>query len=165
MFVARTIDDETWDDLEDALISADFGPDITDAIVDELRGKVASVPHRPTRPTCSGCCARPSRSGSPKLDPTLKLSNRPAVVLVVGVNGVGKTTTIGKFAKFLRNYDRTRRRRRGRHVPRGRGRAARDLGGARRARRSCGRSSRARIRPRSPSRPSRRRSARASRSC
>jgi fused signal recognition particle receptor len=42
-----------------------------------------------------------------KLDPTLALSNRPAVVLVVGVNGVGKTTTIGKFAKFLRNYDRS----------------------------------------------------------
>jgi fused signal recognition particle receptor len=42
-----------------------------------------------------------------KFDTTLKLSERPAVVLVVGVNGVGKTTTIGKFAKFLRNYDRT----------------------------------------------------------
>ena len=42
-----------------------------------------------------------------KLDPTLKLTERPAVVLVVGVNGVGKTTTIGKFAKFLTNYGRT----------------------------------------------------------
>jgi fused signal recognition particle receptor len=42
-----------------------------------------------------------------KLDSTLKLSARPAVVLMVGVNGVGKTTTIGKFAKFLRNYDRS----------------------------------------------------------
>ena len=42
-----------------------------------------------------------------KLDTTLKLSARPAVVLVVGVNGVGKTTTIGKFAKFLKTYDRT----------------------------------------------------------
>ena len=40
-------------------------------------------------------------------DPTLKLTNRPAVVLVVGVNGVGKTTTIGKFAKFLTNYGRS----------------------------------------------------------
>jgi fused signal recognition particle receptor len=41
------------------------------------------------------------------LDSTLKLSARPAVVLMVGVNGVGKTTTIGKFAKFLRNFDRS----------------------------------------------------------
>ncbi|HYI34759.1 MAG TPA: signal recognition particle-docking protein FtsY, partial [Glaciibacter sp.] len=40
-------------------------------------------------------------------DPTLTLSARPAVVLIVGVNGVGKTTTIGKFAKFLRTYDRS----------------------------------------------------------
>ena len=42
-----------------------------------------------------------------RLNPTLTLSNRPAVVLVVGVNGVGKTTTIGKFSKFLVGYGRT----------------------------------------------------------
>ena len=41
MFARKTIDDETWVELEDALISADFGPDLTDAIVDELRAKVA----------------------------------------------------------------------------------------------------------------------------
>ncbi len=106
MFARGKIDDETWDDLEDALISADFGPDLTDAIVDELRGKVAKYRtddpadlQRMLRETIEERLAR--------LDPTLTLSNRPAVVLVVGVNGVGKTTTIGKFAKFLRNYDRT----------------------------------------------------------
>ena len=42
-----------------------------------------------------------------KFDTTLRLTERPAVVLVVGVNGVGKTTTIGKFAKFLQRYGRT----------------------------------------------------------
>src|SRR5690606_7879879 len=42
-----------------------------------------------------------------KFDTTLKLTERPAVVLVVGVNGVGKTTTIGKFAKFLQRYGRS----------------------------------------------------------
>jgi fused signal recognition particle receptor len=42
-----------------------------------------------------------------RLNPTLTLSARPAVVLVVGVNGVGKTTTIGKFAKFLTGHGRT----------------------------------------------------------
>ena len=42
-----------------------------------------------------------------KFDTTLKLTERPAVVLVVGVNGVGKTTTIGKFTKFLRGYQRS----------------------------------------------------------
>src|SRR5690606_3030295 len=41
-----------------------------------------------------------------KFDPTLSLQNRPAVILVVGVNGVGKTTTIGKLANYLRAFDK-----------------------------------------------------------
>ncbi|MGE3191877.1 MAG: signal recognition particle-docking protein FtsY [Microbacteriaceae bacterium] len=106
MFARGKIDDQTWEDLEDALLSADFGPDITDAIVDELRGKVAKF--RTDDPADLQRMLRETiEERLAKLDPTLALSNRPAVVLVVGVNGVGKTTTIGKFAKFLRNYDRS----------------------------------------------------------
>jgi fused signal recognition particle receptor len=106
MFSRAAIDDDTWTDLEDALISADFGPDLTDAIVDELRGKVARF--RTDDPADLQRMLRETiEERLAKLDPTLALSNRPAVVLVVGVNGVGKTTTIGKFAKFLRNYDRS----------------------------------------------------------
>ena len=40
MFARKTIDDETWTDLETPLLGADFGPDITEAMVDELRAKV-----------------------------------------------------------------------------------------------------------------------------
>jgi fused signal recognition particle receptor len=106
MFARGKIDDETWTDLEDALISADFGPDVTDAIVDELRGMVAKF--RTDDPADLQRMLREViEERLAKLDPTLALSNRPAVVLVVGVNGVGKTTTIGKFARFLRNYDRS----------------------------------------------------------
>ena len=106
MFARPTIDDTTWDDLEDALISADFGPDITESIVDELRASVAK--YRTTDPVDLKRMLRETlEERLAKLDPTLHLSNRPAVVLVVGVNGVGKTTTIGKFAKFLTNYGRT----------------------------------------------------------
>ncbi|HWH97228.1 MAG TPA: signal recognition particle-docking protein FtsY [Pseudolysinimonas sp.] len=106
MFSRATIDDETWDALEDALISADFGPDLTDAIVDELRGKVAK--YRTTDPADLQRMLRETiEERLSRLDSTLTLSNRPAVVLVVGVNGVGKTTTIGKFAKFLTNYGRS----------------------------------------------------------
>ncbi len=106
MFSRATIDDETWDGLEDALISADFGPDLTDAIVDELRGKVAK--YRTTDPADLQRMLRETiEERLSRLDSTLTLSNRPAVVLVVGVNGVGKTTTIGKFAKFLTNYGRS----------------------------------------------------------
>ena len=52
---------------------------------------------------------------------------KPGVVLVVGVNGSGKTTTVGKLARILVAEDRGRARR-GRHVPRRRRRAARHLG-------------------------------------
>ena len=106
MFAKKTIDDDTWSDLEDALITADFGPTITDEVIEHLRAQVRRFSttdpvdlRRMLRETLEERLAR--------LDPTLHLSARPAVVLVVGVNGVGKTTTIGKFSKFLTNYGRT----------------------------------------------------------
>jgi fused signal recognition particle receptor len=106
MFAKKTIDEQTWEDLEDALIQADFGPDVTDAVVSELRAKVDRY-----KTTDPADLQRMLREGIEerlsKLDSTLTLSERPAIVLVVGVNGVGKTTTIGKFAKFLRTYDRS----------------------------------------------------------
>ncbi len=106
MFSRATIDATTWDDLEDALISADFGPDITDSVINELRASVAR--YKTTDPADLKRMLRETlEERLARLDPTLHLSARPAVVLVVGVNGVGKTTTIGKFAKFLTNYGRT----------------------------------------------------------
>ena len=106
MFAKKTIDEDTWSDLEDALISADFGPDLTDEVVAELRGLVKRF--STTDPVDLKRMLREIlEERLARLDPTLTLSDRPAVVLVVGVNGVGKTTTIGKFAKFLTGYGRT----------------------------------------------------------
>jgi fused signal recognition particle receptor len=106
MFARKTIDDETWSDLEDALISADFGPDITDSLIEELRASVAK--YHTTDPVDLKRMLRENlEERLAKYNPTLSLSNRPAIVLVVGVNGVGKTTTIGKFAKFLTGYGRS----------------------------------------------------------
>ncbi|MCU1414667.1 MAG: ftsY [Microbacteriaceae bacterium] len=106
MFSRKTIDDETWDDLEDALISADFGPDVTESVIDELRAAVKR--YATTDPTDLKRMLRETlEERLARLDPTLHLTARPAVVLVVGVNGVGKTTTIGKFAKFLKGYNRS----------------------------------------------------------
>lgn len=106
MFSKPKIDESTWEDLEDALIGADFGPDITDEIVERLRGQVAEF-----RMEDPGDLKRLLRETIEerldRFDTTLKLSDRPAVTLVVGVNGVGKTTTIGKFAKFLRGHGRS----------------------------------------------------------
>jgi fused signal recognition particle receptor len=106
MFARPTIDETTWDDLETALLTADFGPDITERIVDELREKVDRF--RTTDPRdLQRMLKETLEEHFAKFDTTLRLTERPAVVLVVGVNGVGKTTTIGKFAKFLQRYGRS----------------------------------------------------------
>jgi fused signal recognition particle receptor len=106
VFGAKTIDEDTWDDLESALIRADFGPAVTEEIVDRIKAQVER--YRTTDPRDVQRMLRELvEERLSKYDPTLKLTERPAVVLVVGVNGVGKTTTIGKFAKFLRNYGRS----------------------------------------------------------
>lgn len=106
MFVKPTIDENTWDDLETALLTADFGPDITERIVDELREKVDR--YRTTDPRdLQRMLKETLEEHFANFDTTLRLTERPAVVLVVGVNGVGKTTTIGKFAKFLQRYGRS----------------------------------------------------------
>lgn len=106
VFGAKTIDEDTWDDLEAALIRADFGPAVTEEIVDAIKAQVER--YRTTDPRDVQRMLREIvEERLAKYDPTLKLTERPAVVLVVGVNGVGKTTTIGKFARFLRTYDRS----------------------------------------------------------
>lgn len=102
---SEPISEDTWDDLETALISADFGPDITESILEELRGEVER--HRVTEAKELRRMLRESlEERLAAFDPTLTLSDRPAVILVVGVNGVGKTTTIGKFANYLRSFDK-----------------------------------------------------------
>ncbi|WP_144834910.1 signal recognition particle-docking protein FtsY [Microbacterium sp. BH-3-3-3] len=106
LFVKPTIDETTWEDLETALLTADFGPDVTERLVDELREKVER--YRTTDPRdLQRMLKETLEEHFAKFDTTLRLTERPAVVLVVGVNGVGKTTTIGKFAKFLQRYGRT----------------------------------------------------------
>ena len=106
MFVKPTIDETTWDDLETALLTADFGPEVSERIIDELREKVER--YRTTDPRDLQRMLRETvEEHFAKFDTTLRLSERPAVVLVVGVNGVGKTTTIGKFAAYLRRFDRS----------------------------------------------------------
>jgi len=106
VFVRPTIDEDTWDGLETALIQADFGPDITERVVEQLRADVERS--RTTDPRdLNRMLQETLEERFAKYDTTLKLTERPAVVLVVGVNGVGKTTTIGKFAHFLRRYGRS----------------------------------------------------------
>ena len=106
MFTRPVIDAQTWENLETALIGADFGPDITERLIEELTAKVERF--RTTDPQdLHRMLVETLEEHFARFDPTLRLTERPAVVLVVGVNGVGKTTTIGKFADFLRRHGRT----------------------------------------------------------
>lgn len=100
------ITEQTWDDLEDTLLQADFGPDVTDALMESVRAEVDRI--GTTKPDDVQAILKDAlESQLAEYDPTLRLTQRPAVVMVVGVNGVGKTTTIGKFAKFLTNAGRS----------------------------------------------------------
>ena len=100
------ITEQTWEDLEDTLLGADFGPDVTDALISSVRAEVDRI--GTTKPDDVQAILKDSLEAQlAEYDPTLRLTERPAVVMVVGVNGVGKTTTIGKFAKFLTNAGRS----------------------------------------------------------
>jgi len=106
LFVKPTIDETTWEDLETALLTADFGPDITERLIEELQDKVER--YRTTDPKDLQRMLKESlEEHFSRFDTTLHLAERPAVVLVVGVNGVGKTTTIGKFAAYLKRFGRS----------------------------------------------------------
>ena len=100
MFQRETITEETWDELETALITADFGPDITEQLIDALRADVERLMVDDPKDLKRMLRERLEERFA-EYDPTLSLQERPAVILVVGVNGVGKTTTIGKLSRFL----------------------------------------------------------------
>ena len=92
------IDDETWERLEEALILADAGAPTTAAIVERLEHEVegGAVPAdgEAVRRRLIEILAEVASTGRAPLD----LGSEPAVLLMVGVNGTGKTTTIGKIA-------------------------------------------------------------------
>ncbi|EHL74018.1 signal recognition particle-docking protein FtsY [Subdoligranulum sp. 4_3_54A2FAA] len=97
---ASEITDELYDDLEEQLILADTGADVAMRLVEELRQEVRRK-HLKT-----GADALEALKGiireMLRADGDMQLSGRPAVVLVIGVNGVGKTTSIAKLAHLYK---------------------------------------------------------------
>jgi fused signal recognition particle receptor len=99
--VFQTLDDEAWERLEETLIYADVGATTTAKIVERLETEASSgdlsggeqLAHRLTE-IVAEVAARPG-------DLTIDLRANPTVILMVGVNGTGKTTTIGKIAWHL----------------------------------------------------------------
>ncbi|MFC4111410.1 signal recognition particle-docking protein FtsY [Nonomuraea zeae] len=98
------LDDDVWDEIEESLITADVGVAPTQAMVEELRTKVKVLGSRTPDEVRKLLREQLLAQVNPDLDRTLhiqKHGERPAVVLVVGVNGTGKTTTTGKLARSL----------------------------------------------------------------
>ena len=96
----ETVDESTWEELEDALLVADTGVDYAESLVAEVRAESERIGL--TNPKdVKALLVETIETRLAAHDPTLTLTDRPAVVLLVGVNGVGKTTTLGKFARFL----------------------------------------------------------------
>ncbi len=97
VFAGRRVDDATLDELEEALILADLGVGLTGEVMDELRAKLRAERIEDGDAALEALKGilreKLADSGKP-----LELNTSPSVILVIGVNGVGKTTTIGKLA-------------------------------------------------------------------
>ncbi|MBQ3724402.1 MAG: signal recognition particle-docking protein FtsY [Oscillospiraceae bacterium] len=95
------MDDAFYEDLTDALIMADVGAELSEDVVRQLQN-VAYVKRLRTEEDIKGAL-RQALSQRLAVGPTaLNLSTQPSVVLFIGVNGVGKTTSIGKIAHVLK---------------------------------------------------------------
>ena len=94
------VDEDFFDELEETLIRGAVGANVTMRIMDELRDRVRHAGI--TEPSEVIGQLREIITGLMGEESPLDLSTKPSVVLVIGVNGVGKTTTIGKMAAYLR---------------------------------------------------------------
>lgn len=98
VFSVSELDDDFYDELEESLIVADLGTETASKATDRLRKAVSAKHIRQAdeaREELRSILVDMLNVG----DPELKLKTLPSVILVIGVNGVGKTTTIGKIAK------------------------------------------------------------------
>ena len=100
----ENLDEDAWEEVEEALLSADVGVGATNEIVEALRTRTKVLGTRSQGELRALLAEELVSALQPDLDRslhTLPTSDRPAVVLVVGVNGTGKTTTCGKLARVL----------------------------------------------------------------
>ena len=95
------VDEEMLEELEEILIASDVGVTITEEIIEKLRDTIKE--RRISEPEDARLALMEIIEESIGDDEGLKLSTSPAVILVIGVNGVGKTTSIAKIANCLKN--------------------------------------------------------------
>ncbi|MGV0799037.1 signal recognition particle-docking protein FtsY [Mycolicibacterium elephantis] len=98
------LDEDSWEAIEDTLLIADLGPVVTESIVAALRSRMAAARVRTEADARAVLREVLIEQLQPDLDRSIKAlphADKPSVLLVVGVNGTGKTTTVGKLARVL----------------------------------------------------------------
>lgn len=98
------LDEDSWEAVEDTLLIADLGPVVTESVVAALRERMASKNVRSEADARAVLREVLMSELRPELDRSIKAlphADKPSVLLVVGVNGTGKTTTVGKLARVL----------------------------------------------------------------
>jgi fused signal recognition particle receptor len=98
------LDEGSWQEVEDTLLVADLGPTVATSVVTQLRSRLASKDVRTEADARAVLREVLIAELQPDLDRTVRAlphDDHPSVLLVVGVNGTGKTTTVGKLARVL----------------------------------------------------------------
>ena len=98
------LDEESWQDVEDTLLVADLGPVVAESVIAQLRGRLASGDVRTEADAKAVLRDVLINELHPEMDRSIRAlphADHPSVLLIVGVNGTGKTTTVGKLARVL----------------------------------------------------------------
>lgn len=105
VFTGTRIDDALYEELEDALLMADTGVKATEALLQDLKRRVKDA--KATDPAAvKGLLADALADMLQPLEKSIVIgAHQPTVIMVAGVNGAGKTTSIGKLTKFLADHD------------------------------------------------------------
>lgn len=101
---AGDLDEDAWEEVEDILVMADLGAAATQRVVDKLRERIASQKVSTEEQARALLREVLIEECKPEMDRSIRAlphEGKPAVILVVGVNGTGKTTTTGKLARVL----------------------------------------------------------------
>lgn len=98
------LDEDAWQDVEDTLLVADLGPVVAESVIVQLRARLAGSDVRTeadAKAVLRDVLIKELQPGMDRSIRALPHADHPSVLLVVGVNGTGKTTTVGKLARVL----------------------------------------------------------------